>query len=597
MQQPAWTRQCCASSKSRPSAAARGAPVADNIVEILIGAKDTATPDLDALKARLDELGRKSVTASVNVKGDTDAELAVTRLQTQLLTLGKQVSNPKISVEGAAAAELKMHALELSLDKLNDRVRGGVPLVDHLQGAFSKLAEGWGSSGIFGKLLTPIHMVWDGLRGLVQAAGQVVIAFLQGGLKGAAGSLGEALATGGQSALAMAAGLGVLTVVVAGLGIVLGPFLATLTLATAAFGIFAVAGVSSIGKVLSAQQAYQQAQQQFDKATTHAGRVAALKAEKQATEGLTEGQRRLLPMLSELQKSFSQLQKAVQPEVTRAFGTALTILRQVMPTIIPLAKDAGKAVDGFLNSIRQWLNSAAGQKFIEWMQTEGPVAIRTFGRVMWDVIQGVGKTLHFMYDVGMTFLGQWKRIWHDAAEAIDDARRFIDTDTSAQRQALRDLAATGHWLAGAWKTVWNTVKSSIQDAYNFIAGIVSKIEGALSGLGSAAGGLPGKILGSLVSGLGFASGGVVGTAASGGPRAGWTLVGEMGPELVRIPPGSQVLNNAATAAMFGGGGGGGGNTYQISVNVAPGGNLADAGRQMVNAIREFERSSGTSWRT
>jgi hypothetical protein len=56
-----------------------------------------------------------------------------------------------------------------------------------------------------------------------------------------------------------------------------------------------------------------------------------------------------------------------------------------------------------------------------------------------------------------------------------------------------------------------------------------------------------------------------------------------------------VMNNAATAAMLGAGSGGG-NTYQISVNVAPGGNLADAGRQMVNAIREFERSSGTSWR-
>jgi hypothetical protein len=45
------------------------------------------------------------------------------------------------------------------------------------------------------------------------------------------------------------------------------------------------------------------------------------------------------------------------------------------------------------------------------------------------------------------------------------------------------------------------------------------------------------------------------------------------------------------------GGGMGGNTYNINVNVAPGGNLAEAGRQMVEALVQFERSSGNAWRT
>ena len=40
-----------------------------------------------------------------------------------------------------------------------------------------------------------------------------------------------------------------------------------------------------------------------------------------------------------------------------------------------------------------------------------------------------------------------------------------------------------------------------------------------------------------------------------------------------------------------------GNTYNISVNVAPGANLREAGRQMVEAIRVFEQGSGNSWRT
>jgi phage-related minor tail protein len=40
----------------------------------------------------------------------------------------------------------------------------------------------------------------------------------------------------------------------------------------------------------------------------------------------------------------------------------------------------------------------------------------------------------------------------------------------------------------------------------------------------------------------------------------------------------------------------GGNTYQITVNVAPGGDLAKAGAEVVRAIKEYERRNGTMWR-
>ena len=53
-------------------------------------------------------------------------------------------------------------------------------------------------------------------------------------------------------------------------------------------------------------------------------------------------------MLDQLGAMFQQLQKAVQPEVIKAFGTALNILKQIMPTLTPLAVAAGKALDGFL---------------------------------------------------------------------------------------------------------------------------------------------------------------------------------------------------------------------------------------------------------
>jgi hypothetical protein len=61
------------------------------------------------------------------------------------------------------------------------------------------------------------------------------------------------------------------------------------------------------------------------------------------------------------------------------------------------------------------------------------------------------------------------------------------------------------------------------------------------------------------------------------------LIGEAGPEAV-------VPLSGANAPRMGGG------TYNISVNVAPGANPADAGRAIVDAIRAFERSSGSGWR-
>ncbi|MFE6931745.1 hypothetical protein ACFVDT_06910 [Streptomyces sp. NPDC057699] len=57
--------------------------------------------------------------------------------------------------------------------------------------------------------------------------------------------------------------------------------------------------------------------------------------------------------------------------------------------------------------------------------------------------------------------------------------------------------------------------------------------------------------------LGYAHGGVIG-AAGGGPRSRLTLVGEQGPELVDLAPGSRVRSNPDTKRMLAGGHAGGG---------------------------------------
>ncbi len=154
------------------------------------------------------------------------------------------------------------------------------------------------------------------------------------------------------------------------------------------------------------------------------------------------------------------------------------------------------------------------------------------------------------------------------------------------------MDATVSGVEGAWAGIYDVLVRPIEAAYQTIVGIVHAISSAISSAAAAVSGL-GGISGALGH-LGLASGGIAG-AASGGLRSNMTLVGEHGPELLQLSAGFRVYSNNQTQQMLAGAGGGGGNIY-ITLNVPPVANPAEVGRQVVNAIREFERGSGTSWR-
>ncbi len=82
-----------------------------------------------------------------------------------------------------------------------------------------------------------------------------------------------------------------------------------------------------------------------------------------------------------------------------------------------------------------------------------------------------------------------------------------------------------------------------------------------------------------------ATGGVVG-AATGGARGSWTMVGEQGRELVKLPYGSQVTPHGATENIMRAGGGGGG----ISIEIRSGGSRLDD--LLVEILRKSIRSQG-----
>lgn len=88
-----------------------------------------------------------------------------------------------------------------------------------------------------------------------------------------------------------------------------------------------------------------------------------------------------------------------------------------------------------------------------------------------------------------------------------------------------------------------------------------------------------------------AHGGVIG-AASGGPRSNTVMVGEHGPELVDLAPGTRVHSNPDTRRMvdaaYGGGGGGGGSVIAIQLTIGD----KYLGEVMVDPLRKAVRTRG-----
>ncbi|MEU9792878.1 phage tail protein [Streptomyces sparsogenes] len=117
-------------------------------------------------------------------------------------------------------------------------------------------------------------------------------------------------------------------------------------------------------------------------------------------------------------------------------------------------------------------------------------------------------------------------------QQIHQARQNLQKVPSSKRAELRATIAD--------------LQAKVRQARASIASVSGKtvaINVVTTGLGAARAGL------AALGGPGFAHGGIVG-AAGGGPRSNLTLVGEQGPEYVRLPYGSRVIPAGRTRTML-----------------------------------------------
>jgi TP901 family phage tail tape measure protein len=169
----------------------------------------------------------------------------------------------------------------------------------------------------------------------------------------------------------------------------------------------------------------------------------------------------------------------------------------------------------------------------------GPVGLAVY----WIVshFDGLRHGTAAIFDAIVHFItSKFDELRHDAAHMIDDIVSFFEQMPGRVMKAIGNLGSD----------IWNSVTGG---------------------------------LGSLGSMIGLAHGGIVG-AAGGGPRSGWTMVGEMGPELVRMPQGSTVFSSAQSQGMLAGGAGGSGGGGRLQLELV-GGHDDLLLRWLRNAIR------------
>lgn len=158
------------------------------------------------------------------------------------------------------------------------------------------------------------------------------------------------------------------------------------------------------------------------------------------------------------------------------------------------------------------------------------------------------------------------------ADAITNTGSSSIQTTNARVALINDLIKTGmssqqaqtyvqnlqnqiDSMHGASVTVNAATGQAVANVQSFQS-MVDSLHGMTVQIGTQIVG-PTQLTQAFLNGIGYASGGIVGHAASGGMRNGLTVVGEMGPELVRLPQGSQVYPTGVTPGYANQGGGGG----------------------------------------
>ncbi len=282
-------------------------------------------------------------------------------------------------------------------------------------------------------------------------------------------------------------------------------------------------------------------------------------------------------VLPQLEKYGPVIAKIFAPLAGRLGDGLIGFIQNLLPGLVDGIKGAEPVIQVLADKLPS-IGQALGDFFRE-MGEHGDDAAVFFG----DLIDFINKTI----DIVGKLIGVLARFYAIVSTIVRGAVRLVRDMYEAWKTGLRIVVTAV--LEFAFKVVYwfEKILTAATMSFGWIPGIGGKLKGAQAQFASFRAGVNaelGKIkdktvtirmrtlglaaanaavgVASRLAALGDAAGGIggqlppIGQAASGGVRSGLTWVGERGPELANLAPGSQVSSHGDSMRMAAAGGGG-----------------------------------------
>lgn len=322
----------------------------------------------------------------------------------------------------------------------------------------------------------------------------------------------------------------------------------------------------------------------------NAGSVMLTSLGEKALPYITAGLEKLVGKLPEMEKAFDRVAERAGPiletvagAVQDAYNTCRPIVEQMAGTIGNAFIAAKPAVDTMISSVQSMLPyiQPVLESVVGVVSSAIPVVADIFSGlsavaaavfpVVSKIIAEVGPKISDIFSSISGEAGTLRSAFETAGPVIAEV---LQTMWAVAGPILDVVISTVGLVASAFRAAWPLVSGVVQEAWAVIGPIFDTIGKGLSVVADAIDTVSSRIGGKKGGGKGASGSGgkqnATGTSFSSG---GWSTVGEHGPELMKLPAGTQIKPNSAlqnsapvpVPAANGGSGGGGTTTVSIVI--------------------------------
>src|SRR5258708_6735758 len=266
------------------------------------------------------------------------------------MELSRRVANPKISIEGVARAQAELLALLAAMNKLDQAGTGT-----------KRFSFGQGATGFFGAIQKGLASILN-----LGPAALPVLAAIAAGVAGLVSYLARRVSG----------------VAAAGIGL----------------GAFAALAVPTFSKILGGISAVSAAMSKLStdklvKGITAAQLAADRLAQSKAWAAIPVALQPAVRAGLDLKATFDKMVAAMQPQAIRIFSDVLKGVSNILPSILPVAKSVGTAIDGLLKGFDRFVKTPGFRQFMSSMQQLAGPAITAIGQGLGQVAIALGKFL------------------------------------------------------------------------------------------------------------------------------------------------------------------------------------------------------------